>query len=91
MNEVIVAVYDSARAAQTVVDDLNVARVPSAMVRQFVSDPGAREGLLELRGRSATSGDRIVAVTVEDRHASAVLGILGMQAPVSMTEAPLSV
>ena len=29
------------------------------------------------------------AVTVEDRHASAVMGILDMQAPVCMTEAPL--
>lgn len=31
------------------------------------------------------------AVTVDDRHASTVIDILGMQAPVSMTEALLSV
>lgn len=91
MNEVVVAVYSSAHAAETAVDDLTVARVPSAQVRQFVSDPSAREGLVELRNRRNVSGDRIVAVTVDDRHAGAVMDILGMQSPVSMTEAPLSV
>ena len=91
MNEVVVAVYNSCQAAQTAVDDLNAARVPSATVRQFVSDLGGREGLRELRSPSVSSGDRIVAVTVEDRHASVVMDILGMQAPSSMTEAPLGV
>ena len=89
MNEVVVAVYRSASAAEAAVDDLAVARVPSATIRQFVSDPAAQEGLLELHNRSIASGDRVVTVTVEDRHASAVMGILDMQAPVTMTEAPL--
>jgi hypothetical protein len=89
MNEVVVAVYNSASAAQTAIEDLRVARVPSATIRQFVKVPSAPEGLLELRNRSTASGDRIVAVTVEDRHASVVMEILGMQVPVSMTEAPL--
>lgn len=91
MNEVVVAVYNSGQAAQTAVDDLNAARVPSATVRQFVSDLGGREDMRELRSPSVSSGDRIVAVTVEDRHASVVMDILGMQAPSSMTEAPLEV
>ena len=54
-----------------------------------MSDPAAQEGLLELHNRSIASGDIVVTVTVEDRHASAVMGILDMQAPVCMTEAPL--
>jgi hypothetical protein len=91
MNEVVVAVYRSASAAEAAVDDLEVARVPSATIRQFVSDPGAQEGLLELHSRSNASGDRVVTVTVEDRHASAVMGILDMQAPLTMTEAPLPI
>ena len=49
-------------------------------IRQFV-DPAADEGLLELHNRSIASGDRVVTVTVDDRHASAVMGILDMQAP----------
>ena len=89
MNEVVVAVYRSASAAEVAVEDLKVARVPSATIRQFVSDPAAQEGLLELHSRSIASGDRVVTVTVDDRHASAVMGILDMQAPVCMTEAPL--
>jgi hypothetical protein len=89
MNEVVVAVYKSASAAEAAVEDLKVARVPSATIRQFVSDPAAQEGLLELHNRSIASGDRVVTVTVEDRHASAVMGILDMQVPVCMTEAQL--
>jgi hypothetical protein len=91
MNEVVIAVYKSASAAETAIEDLKVARVPSAIVRQFVSDPAAHEGLLELRNRSMASGDRVVAVTVDDRHATAVMGILEMQAPAMMTEAPINV
>ena len=89
MNEVVVAVYSSASAAERAVEDLKVARVPSAAIRQFVSDPEADEELLEVHNRNIASGDRVVTVTVEDRHASAVMGILDMQAPVTMTEAPL--
>lgn len=89
MKEVVVAVYTSASAAETAVADLTVARVPSmTTVRQFVNDAGTHEGLQELRHRNAPPGDRIVAVTVDDRHASLVMDILGMQSPVSMTEAP---
>ena len=90
MNEVVVAVYKSASAAEAAVDDLKAARVPSATIRQFVSDPAAQEGLLlELHNRSIASGERAVTVTVEDRHASAVMEILDMQAPAIMTEARL--
>jgi hypothetical protein len=38
-----------------------------------------------------TSGDRVVTVTVDERHASAVLDILAIQAPAIMTEAPINV
>ena len=91
MTEVVVAVYKSASAAETATSDLEVARVPTATVRQFVSDPEADEQLLEVRNQGTTSGDRIVAVTVDERHASTVVEILDMQAPAIMTEAPLNV
>jgi len=91
MREVVVAVYNSSSAAQIAVEDLTIARVPSATLRQFVSNARAPEELLELRHSNVAPGDRIVAVTVEDRHASVVMDVLGMQAPVSMTEAPLNV
>ena len=50
MREVVVAVYNSSSAAQNAVEDLTIARVPSATLRQFVSNPQAPEELLELRG-----------------------------------------
>jgi hypothetical protein len=90
MTEVVVAVYKTARAAETATTDLEVARVPTATIRQFVSDPAADEQLLEVRNRCMTSGDRVVAVTVNERHAGTVVEILAMQAPTIMTEAPLN-
>jgi hypothetical protein len=84
-----VAVFRSASSAQLAVD-LDAARVPSTSVRQFVHDPAAPEGLLEVRGGTATSGDSIVAVTVDARHAGLVMDIVGMQAPVSMKEEPFA-
>ena len=55
----------------------------------IVSDPAADEQLVEVRNRCTTSGDRVVAVTVDERHASTVVEILAMRAPAIMTEAPL--
>jgi hypothetical protein len=91
MTEVVVAVYKTASSAETATAGLEVARVPTATIRQFVSDPAADEQLFELRNRCTTSGDRVAAVTVNERHASRVVEILAMQAPAIMTEAPLNV
>jgi hypothetical protein len=92
MTEVVVAVYTTAQAAEAATADLEVARVPTTTIRQFVSDPAADEELLEVRNRPrrTTSGDRVVTVTVDERHASAVLEILALQAPTIMTEAPMN-
>ena len=91
MTEVVVAVYKSAAAAEIAASDLEVAKVPTATIRQFVSDPAADQQLFEVRNRCTTSGDRVVAVTVHERHASTVVEILALQAPAIMTEAPLNV
>ena len=91
MTEVVVAVYTTASAAETGAADLEVARVPTTTIRQFVSDSAAEGELLEVRNWRTTSGDRVVAVTVNERHASTVMEILAMQAPAIMTEAPLNV
>ena len=91
MTEVIVAVYDTASAAECAMDDLTVAKVPTAVMRQFVPRSGANEGLLEVPSLSATVGDTAVMVTVDERHTREVVEILAMQAPATMTEAPLKV
>ena len=91
MTEVVVAVYKTAHAAEAATADLEVARVPTTTIRQFVSDPAADEELLQVLPGRMTSGDRVVTVTVDERHTSAVLEILAMQAPAIMTEAPMQV
>jgi hypothetical protein len=53
-----------------------------------VSDPVVSAGLAAGYELPVASGDSLVAVTVDDLHASLVLSILDMQAPVAMTEAP---
>jgi hypothetical protein len=60
-------------------------------VRVLVFCNSCRHQLLEVCNRVTTSGDRVVAVTVNERHARAVVEILAMQAPAIMTEAPLNV
>jgi hypothetical protein len=90
MTEVVVAVYKTALAAETALADLQAARVPTARIRQFESDPAADQ-LLKVHNPSVTTADRdrVVAVTVDERHASLVLDLLDMQAPAMLTEAPL--
>ncbi|HTI79440.1 MAG TPA: hypothetical protein VL614_03210 [Acetobacteraceae bacterium] len=90
MTEVVVAIYKTALAAETAIADLEAARVPTAKIRQFVRRRSADEDILEIRGRSAASGDRLVRVAVEERHTSLVQSILDMQAPAAMTQAPLT-
>lgn len=90
MTEVVVAIYKTALAAETAIADLEAARVPTANIKQFVSRSSADENLLEVRGPSAASGDRMVRVAVDERHASLVQNILDMQAPAAMTQAPLT-
>ena len=80
----------TASAAETAVADLEVASVQTATIRQFVCDPVADEQLLEVRNQGTTSGDRVVAVTVDERHARTVMEILTMQDPAIITEAPLN-
>jgi hypothetical protein len=56
MTEVVVAVFKTASAAEIATADLEVARVPTATIRQFVSDPAADEQLLEVRNQGHNVG-----------------------------------
>ena len=61
-----------------------VAKVPTTRI---VSDPTACAELLDSCNLGEASGSGVVAVTVDERHASLVLGILDMQDPAAVTEA----
>jgi hypothetical protein len=62
MTEVIVAVYNTASAAEIAMADLAIARVPTTTVRQFVSDPAADEELLEVPERSEPSSANMCGI-----------------------------
>jgi hypothetical protein len=57
MTEVVVAVYKTASSAETATAGLEVARVPTATIKQLVSDPAADQQLFEVRNRCTKSGD----------------------------------
>ena len=70
MTETVIAVFDDASAADAAVQDLEVARVPSAGIRREIGDgPGP-----------------VVTVTVDEMHADAVTGILNQHGPLHLEE-----
>ena len=75
MKELVVAVYETSGAARAAIDDLRIARVPTAAMHHGVT------------WESVDPKHRTVTVTVDDQHASAVTAILALQAPVKLEEA----
>lgn len=91
MGETIKAVFDTASTADAAVRDLEVARIPSAIVRLMPAvavrlvDRGHRQGdsdSTSLWNSRSTLGTRpLVTVGVEGIHAAAVIGILEQHGP----------
>jgi hypothetical protein len=77
MKELVLAVYETRSAARAAVEDLQVARVPSAIVH-----PNVTWELVDPDHRSIT-------ISVDGQHATAVTAILALQAPVRLEEAAL--
>jgi hypothetical protein len=75
MREVVVAIYESRSAARAAIEDLQVARVPSAVVHPNV------------KWESVGPDQRSITVSVDGRHASAVTAILELQVPLSLESA----
>jgi hypothetical protein len=63
MRELVLAVFDAASAADAAVQDLEVARIPSAVIQR-----GVRDGP-ELRDNSSASARPSVIVAVDEMHA----------------------
>lgn len=72
MTELILAVFEVASAADAAVQDLEVARIPSAVVQREVS--------------GSTSAQPSVTVAVDEIHAAAVTGILSQYGPLQIEE-----
>ena len=67
MTELMFAVFDAVSEADAAVEDLEVARIPSAVIRRGI--PGNR------------SAPPSVTVAVDETHAGAVTGILSLYSP----------
>lgn len=74
----VVAIYQSASAAEMVLADLLAAKVPSAVIKRVAKVPAH-----DPHCHIVASG---VAVTVDERHASVVKEIMDMHAPVAIEE-----
>jgi hypothetical protein len=72
MTELVLAVFDAASAADAAVQDLEVAGIPSAVIRRGV--PGNR------------GAPPSVTVAVDEIHAVAVTGILNLYGPLKLEE-----
>jgi len=82
MTEIVIAVFDTASAAKAAAQDLEVARIPSAVVQlQTGNRPDPPWP------RSATAWQRpLVTVAVDEMHAGAVTGILQQYGPIDIKE-----
>jgi hypothetical protein len=85
MTEVVIAVFNAASAADAAVQDLEAARIPSAVIRREVRDN------LDLRDDSTRHGAHIrgrpvVTISVDDIHAELVTGILDQYGPLDIQE-----
>jgi hypothetical protein len=91
MTELVIAVFEAASAANAAIQDLEVARIPSAVIQHETgSGPQLRDdsNTSDWR-RSASAWQRpIVTVAVDDMHADAVSGILKQHGPLEIEERP---
>jgi hypothetical protein len=101
VTEVIVAVFESSLAAEAAVQDLEVARIPSAVVERLISESVVSEDIDALSPGKVKAWPT-VKVVVDEMHADAVTGILrqygrlnmemrapgGRPAPTRTTRAP---
>jgi hypothetical protein len=79
MTELVLAVFDAASAAGAAAQDLEVARIPSAVIRREVSDRNSKR-----RDNSSAAARPSVIVTVDEMHARAVTGILNQHGPLEV-------
>ena len=70
MTALVLAVFDAASAAGAAVQDLEAARIPSAVIKREVS--------------GNTSAQTSVTVAVDEIHAGAVTGILNQYGPLQI-------
>ena len=75
MNQIVVAVFEAESSADAAVQDLEVARIPSVIIKRYAAaDP--EERITPTGSEGHPQGCSLVTVSVDDGHAEAVTGIL---------------
>ena len=75
MNQIVVAVFEGQSSADAAVDDLEVANIPSVVIKRYAAaDPEERITPTGFEGHP--QGCPLVTVSVDDAHTQAVTGIL---------------
>jgi hypothetical protein len=87
MTEIVIAVFETPTIAEAAVQDLNVARIPSAVVQRGGRNSALREDSDAVWHRNANAWQRpVVTVAVDAMHADAVTGILRQFGPLDIEE-----
>ncbi len=87
MTELVIAVFDTASSADAAVQDLEAARIPSAVVQQGLGASALRPDSSANWHDSAQAWQRpLVTVAVDEMHAGAVTGILRQYGPLDLEE-----
>jgi hypothetical protein len=88
MTEMVIAVFETASAADAAVQDLDVARIPSAVIRRGMRDDRTLPDNRSTSGRQSKRGYDLSSVTVavDEMHAAAVTGILNQYGPLEIEE-----
>jgi hypothetical protein len=91
MTEMVIAVFEAVSAADAAVQDLDVARIPSAVIRREIRADSAQPDNRNTSGRQSqqSCGLSSVTVTVQEMHAAAVTGILNQYGPLAPTVPPM--
>jgi hypothetical protein len=83
MTQRVIAVFDTEYLADAAVQDLEVARIPSAIIQRYaVGDPEQR--LIPTAPNGQHNGCPLVTVTVDEVHTEAVAGILDQHGAVEI-------
>jgi hypothetical protein len=87
MTEIVRALFESPATAEAAIEDLKVARIPSAVVRRGGGDSALRTDSNAIWHRNANAWQRpMITVAVDEMHADAVTGILRMFGPLRIEE-----
>jgi hypothetical protein len=88
MTDMVIAVFDGASEADAAIQDLQVARIPGAVIRREVRDHAELrdDRRANAEHREQGRGWPLVRVAVDGIHAEAVMGILNQYAPLDILD-----